>query len=50
MAVADMARLALRQDRLRRAVARADDQVVLVEVELLDRHREQRQVVPVEPA
>jgi hypothetical protein len=36
--------------RLRRAVARAEDQVIAVEVELLDGGGEERQVVPIEPA
>ena len=37
-------------DRFRRAVARADDQIVLIEIELLDGGREQRQAVAIEAA
>ncbi len=37
-------------DGLGGAVARADDQVVGIEIELLDGDREQRQVLPIEPA
>ena len=47
-AVAEVARPPGLHDRLRRAMAGADDQVVAVEVELLDRHGEERQAVAVE--
>ena len=47
-AVAEVARPAHGDDRLRGAVARAHQHIVAVQIELLDRDRKQRQIVPVD--
>ena len=47
MAVTDVPRAAGRDHRFRRAVARADHQVIGIEIELLDCGREERQVATV---
>src|SRR5207237_5967795 len=47
-AIAEMPRAARSDDGFDAAMAGADDQIETVEIELLDGHREQRQICPVE--
>ena len=49
-AVADMSGRGRVDDRLHRAVAHAEHEIEPVEIELLDRHRKERQVVAVDAA